>query len=196
MVGTRLCLITPLRFPEDFATALKAALSAGDVASLIIDSGESEIAGNVSRMAADHGVAAIAVGLSAADAFDGVHVETGAADVQKARQAVGGAGIVGAGGVSSRHDAMTIGELLPDYVLFGRLDGDKQPEIHPKALELATWWAQLFEIPAIVMGGADVASVRQAADAGIEFVALRSAVWDHVDGPAAAVTEANRLLIR
>jgi len=51
----------------------------------------------------------------------------------------------------------------------------------------------MFVIPAIVMGGNSLASVSQAADAGIEFVALCRAVFDHPD-PAAAVAEANRLL--
>jgi thiamine-phosphate pyrophosphorylase len=37
------------------------------------------------------------------------------------------------------------------------------------------------------MGGRDLASVSEAAAAGIEFVALSSAVWEHAKGPAAAV---------
>ena len=91
---------------------------------------------------------------------------------------------------------MLLGEALPDYVFFGRLDGDDEPSIHPKALELATWWAELFEIPAMVMGGSDVASVAQADRVGIEFIALRSAVWNHAQGPAAAIAAANEILDR
>jgi thiamine monophosphate synthase len=44
------------------------------------------------------------------------------------------------------------------------------------------------------MGGADLASVRQAHEAGIEFVALGRAVWEHRDGPGTAIAAANRLL--
>jgi thiamine-phosphate pyrophosphorylase len=48
----------------------------------------------------------------------------------------------------------------------------------------------------MVMGGNDIASVAAARDAGIEFVALGSAVWDYPAGPAAAVAAANRILDR
>src|SRR5262249_8743853 len=101
--------------------------------------------------------------------------------------------IVGAGGIRSRHEAMLAGESDPDYVFFGRLDGDTGPMIFDKSLELAAWWSSLFMIPAIVMGGNAVASVRAAAEASIEFVALGRAVFDAAD-PGAAVAEANLLL--
>ena len=195
-MGTRLCIVTPAQLPTDFADQLEAALTEGDVASLIVDSSDSAFVANAARIAVDSSVAAIGVDLAATDHLDGVHIESGADDVRAARSALGTEKIVGAGGVSSRHDAMSVGELLPDYVFFGRVDGDTRPTIHPKALELADWWAQLFEIPAIVMGGSDIASVADAAAAGIEFVALRAAVWNHPQGPAAAVAAANELLTR
>ena len=44
------------------------------------------------------------------------------------------------------------------------------------------------------MGGSSLGSVSEAAEAGIEFVALRRAVWEHAGGPRQAVDEANRLL--
>jgi thiamine-phosphate pyrophosphorylase len=40
------------------------------------------------------------------------------------------------------------------------------------------------------MGGAAIASVKEAAAQGIEFVALSSAVWNHPKGPSAAVADA------
>jgi thiamine-phosphate pyrophosphorylase len=89
---------------------------------------------------------------------------------------------------------MRAGELGPDYVFFGRLDGDSGPEIFPKAFSLAAWWSSLFEIPAVVMGGNRIDSIAAAAAAGVEFACLGTAVWTHPDGPAAAVAEANRVL--
>jgi thiamine-phosphate pyrophosphorylase len=195
-MGTRLCIVTPAQLPNDFADQLAAALSAGDVASLIIDSADQASIDGAASVALKFNVATIGVDVAAAANLDGVHVESGADDARMARSVLGTEKIVGAGGVSSRHDAMTLGELLPDYVFFGRLDGDGQSRIHPRAFELARWWAQLFEIPAIVMGGSDVASVADAAAAGIEFVALRAAVWNHAQGPAAAVAAVNELLTR
>ncbi len=48
--------------------------------------------------------------------------------------------------------------------------------------------------PCIVMGGTDVAGVVAVAETGAEFVALRSAIFDHSAGIAAAIAEANALL--
>jgi thiamine-phosphate pyrophosphorylase len=102
--------------------------------------------------------------------------------------------MVGAGGIRSRHEAMVLAEADPDYLFFGLLDGDREPWIFRRALELAAWWAEVAVIPAMVMGGRSVASVDQAVEAGVEFVALRHAVWDDPRGPAAAVAEANMRL--
>jgi thiamine-phosphate pyrophosphorylase len=120
---------------------------------------------------------------------DGVHVESGLADVLGALDSFRKKKIVGAGNVPSRHDAMELAEAEPDYLFFGRLDGDTDDTIFPRSLELAEWWAEVAVIPSIVMGGRALGSVDEAARAGIEFVALASAVWEHGKGPAAAVAE-------
>jgi thiamine-phosphate pyrophosphorylase len=125
---------------------------------------------------------------------DGVHIDTGMADLASTMERFRGKKIVGAGGLRSRHDAMQAGEREPDYLFFGKLDGDTADTIFPKALDLAQWWSGLFEIPAVVMGGHSTASALEAAEAGIEFIALRTAIWEHPEGPAAAVAEANRIL--
>jgi thiamine-phosphate pyrophosphorylase len=199
----RLCLVTPPALdPAAFPGILKSALGAGDVATLFIggEAGADEqqqIAEVLVVIAQAAGVAALVVNdpwlLERAGA-DGVHIDTGRDDLRAALDRFRGKRIIGAGGIRSRHEAMEFGERDPDYLFFGRLDGDTDDGIFPKALDLAAWWSGLFEIPAVVMGGRALASVSAAAEAGIEFVALRHAVWNHPDGPAAAVAEANRLL--
>lgn len=194
MVRTRLCLIAPAGPSAGFTAILEQALAAGDVASLLFAPADRAEAKAIADVAARHGVAAIAIGGEAYPELDGVHVETGPDGVRTARRALGPDKIVGAGNIRSRHEAMVLGELLPDYVFFGRLDGDDEPSIQPSAFDLAAWWSPLFEIPAVVMGGSEVAGIIEAQEAGIEFVALRNAVWSHSGGPAAAVAEANALL--
>src|SRR6478736_5607943 len=49
---------------------------------------------------------------------DGVHIDSGAADLAEAAAALRRKKIVGAGGVRSRHEAMLAGESDPDYVFF------------------------------------------------------------------------------
>lgn len=200
----RLCLITPPQpAPDRFAPALEAALAAGDVASLIIASeGQSPAAlERIAEVLTPIGQRAGAAVLVLNDTrimgrakADGVHIDTGPADLRAAVGRLSPKYIVGAGGANSRHEAMTLGEAEPDYIFFGRLDGDGQPGVHARALELAAWWAPLFQIPAILMAGSSIDSVREAAGSGTEFVALRRAVWDHPEGPAAAVAAATRLL--
>ncbi len=200
----RLCLITPpLAAPEAFAPALEAALAAGDVASLIVvavGAGPAvmeRVAGALTPLAQRRGVAVLIhndTRIAGHVRADGVHVDSGAEDLRDTVRRLRPERIVGAGALASRHDAMTAGEADPDYVFFGRLDGDDTAAAHPKALELAAWWAPLFRIPAMLMAGNAVDSVREAVVAGVEFVALGRAVWEHPDGPAAAVAAANRLL--
>ncbi|HEY0918550.1 thiamine phosphate synthase [Devosia sp.] len=77
---------------------------------------------------------------------DGLHVTAGAAATRDAIAALQPANIVGVGNVHTRHDAMTLGELGADYLLFGPLTG------HLDAAEraLAQWWAQTMEIPSVL----------------------------------------------
>ena len=195
MTDTRLCLITPPGAIDGFDEALDSALATGKITSLLIAEGpeQARLTAFVA-IAAAHDVAAILTFDREPATGHGVQIDTGLADLKTARADFGGRLIVGAGGIRSRHDAMTFGEVLPDYLFFGRIDGDDEPGIHSKALGLAAWWAELFQIPAIVMGGNSIASVATAAAADIEFVALRRAVWDHPSGSAEAVTQAAAIL--
>ena len=92
--------------------------------------------------------------------------------------------------------ALELGEERPDYIFFGRFGYDTKPEPHARNLALGAWWAQMIEIPCIVMAGSEIASVAAVAATGAEFVALSAAVFaDGVDA-GAAVAEANALLDR
>jgi thiamine-phosphate pyrophosphorylase len=202
-VRCRLCLVTPAHFSAGaFAPRLADALAGGDVASLIITSPTDDpsafqrAVAELVPIANTRGVASVVAGdgrIASRVGADGIHVDSGAEDVAAARESFRKK-IVGAGNIQSRHDAMEIAEADPDYLFFGKLDGDSGDEIFPRALELASWWSSVAVIPAIVMGGSSVASVDAAATNGIEFVALSRAVWEHPRGPAAAVAEASARL--
>lgn len=188
--------------PERLVPLVMAALGGGDVASLIVagDGGRLQaIAEAVAPAAQARGVAVLVhndTRIAGRARADGVHVDSGPADLAAAVEKLRPKMIVGAGGPRTRHEAMVAGESDPDYLFFGRLDGDTGDEIFPKALDLAAWWSSVFVIPAMVMGGRSLASVEQAAREGIEFVALCHAVFDDPRGPAAAVAEANERLAR
>jgi thiamine-phosphate pyrophosphorylase len=200
----RLCLVTPAGADAETFTRLVAdALSGGDVASLII-AAQADDPAALQRaahafvpIAQDAGAAAVLHGdtrIVGRTQADGVLIDTGPADLAAAVAAMRPKRMIGAAGIASRHDALAAGEASPDFLFFGRLDGDSADGIFPKALELAAWWSSVTVIPAIVMGGRTLASVREAARENIEFVALARAVWDDPRGPRAAVAEACELL--
>lgn len=200
----RLVLIAPEGAAgTDFSPRLEAALGAGDVASVIFPGYGMDDAAYQRHLEAcvpiaqAHGVAALAVndtrGFGRTGA-DGLHVDSGTQDVADAIEKAKGQSIVGAGGAETRHRALELGELRPDYIFFGRFGMDTRPEPHKRNLALAEWWAAMVEIPCIVMGGASLAALGQAAATGAEFVALSRAIFDEGTDPAEAVAEANRIL--
>ena len=200
----RLYLVTPRDVDiTTFPAVLDAALAAGDVASLLIaveggsDMARQRIAEILTPIAQARGVAVMVRNDTRAAGrakTDGVHVDTGKADLDAALETFHPDGIVGGGGLATRHEAMEAGETDVDYVFFGDLDRPEFEGGNPRTRELAEWWVPLFEPPVVLLAGNDLASLDAAAATGAEFVALRDAVWTHADGPAAAVAEATRRL--
>ncbi|MDY6961392.1 MAG: thiamine phosphate synthase [Pseudomonadota bacterium] len=196
-------ILPPTEDIEKQAQQLEEALGAGDVATVILpqydrDDQQFQIAAeHIVPIAQAHGAAALIAGDSRTagrSKADGLHFEGSIEDLRDTLAKHTPKMIVGAGGASERHKALEIGEAQPDYIFFGKIEGDIKPEPHPKNLALAEWWASMVEIPCIVMGGNEVASVVAAAETGAEFVALRLAVFEHPEGPAAAIATANALL--
>ncbi len=200
----RLVLIVPDEADaERQASQLQQALSGGDVASVILpqygldDQAFQKRAEALVQITQDAGAAAIISGdsrVAGRAKADGLHMAGSLEELGEAIEKFTPKMIVGAGGATERHAALEIGELRPDYIFFGRFDGDIKPEAHPKNVALAEWWASMIEIPCIVMGGSDAESVVVVAESGAEFVALRDAVFASADGPGAAVAKANALL--
>jgi len=197
-IRCRLCLVTPPAYDAAaFAPRLADALAGGDVATLIITApGDptalQEAAERLVPIAEARGVASLIrndTRIAARSRADGVHIDTGAGDLAAALETFRNKKIVGAGNIHSRHEALELADAEPDYLFFGRLDGDVDDAIFPKALDLAAWWSAVTVIPAVVMGGRALASVEEAAANDIGFVALRAAIWDDRRGPAAAVAE-------
>lgn len=98
---------------------------------------------------------------------DGLHIS--GADLEATREAVEALRpkmIVGVGDVTSRDEAMSLGELEVDYILFGPLSG----AITPAERDMARWWAETMEIPSVLC---DPQASFDAYDAeGCEFIGL------------------------
>jgi len=200
----RLVLIVPHQDDADRqAKDLEAALAGGDVASVILpqygldDQAFQKRAEALVELIQAAGAAALISGDSRVAGrikADGLHLGGDLTELEETIEKFVPKMIVGSGGAADRHQALAIGELRPDYIFFGKLDGDIKPEAHPKNLALGEWWASMIEIPCIVMGGTDPASALAVAQTGAEFVALKGAVFSNPKGPAAAVAEVNAIL--
>ncbi len=118
---------------------------------------------------------------------DGLHVHGGLAELKAATSALKPDFIVGAGDIASRHDAMSKGELGPDYLFFGPLSGPRDPEQR----EMARWWAEIMELPSVL---SDPAATAESATAeGGEFIGLGDSLWGAPEGVTArlaAITKA------
>lgn len=188
----------------DAAARLGDALAGGDVAAVIIeqDAERADLAAFQSfaaplvAAAQAAGAAAIIAGDSRALGrlkADGLHLGPERRDVDEQVKHANGRYSVGASAGQSRHEALEAGEARPDYVFFGRFDGDTHDDAHPASLRFSEWWATIIEIPCIVMGGRSVGSIAAIAATGAEFAALSRAVLE-ASSPMQAVREANALL--
>ena len=192
----RLMLFSPrIEDAESFVAPLRDALSAGDVASVVV-----EIAGADARvivnalkllapivqskgaalLVADHPESVARGGADGVHMSDPAMLQT-ALDLVKSKDR-----IVGVGGLKLRDDAMTAAEKGVDYVLFGerRPNGSFPPLA--SVIERASWWAEIFEMPCVAFAP-DFDAIDDLAATGAEFVAFGEPAWTHEAGPASAV---------
>lgn len=187
--AARLYLLVP---PRIDAATLGAALDGGDVGCVLLTAADTD-SGALVRTAQDREVAALVPDdpkLVQRLGADGVHLGPGHT-VKAARAALPDDRIVGAACATSRHEAMLAGEAGADYVAFAGRAGDPEASADP---EILRWWQTMMTLPCVAMGAIGLGDTGDMARAGADFVALGEAVWDHPDGPGAAVAEANRQL--
>jgi len=203
--GCRLYLVTPPAFdPQRFRDALTQALDAGDVACVQLRL--KEAADDDIRRACDilqpiaqrRGVAFLLndrPDLAAPAGCDGVHVGQEDAPYEEARRLLGADRIVGVTCHDSRHLAIDAAEAGADYVAFGAFfPTTTKPSRYRASLDLLAWWSEVMTVPSVAIGGITPQNCAPLVAAGADFLAVVSAVWDHPDGPDAAVRDFNRAI--
>jgi thiamine-phosphate pyrophosphorylase len=191
----RLYLFTPLLYdPAGFARELDAALSAADIAAVLLRLAEVDERGLIERakMAAAivqrRDVALLIdgrAGIVARAGADGAHLY--GIDVFAAALALlKPERIAGAGGLRSRHDAMLAAEANADYLMFGEPDGRGWRQQFEDVRERLEWWADLLELPCIGYAGS-LDEVGPLARTGADFIALGDWIWTYPQGAAAAI---------
>jgi thiamine-phosphate pyrophosphorylase len=90
---------------------------------------------------------------------------------------------------------MEAGEAGADYVAFGSFHPTITKEVRHRAEPaILSWWATMFELPSVAIGGITPANARPLVDAGADFLAVSAGVWAHPQGEAAAVKALAALL--
>jgi len=204
--GCRLYLITPPRLDDlhAFAETLAAALDAGDVACVQlrlknVDDANILRAADALRPVAERYGAAFIMNdrpdLAVRADCDGVHVGQEDAPYAEARAAVGSDRIVGVTCHDSRHLAIEAADAGADYVAFGAFYPTATKE--PKSCadpEILRWWSDIMVVPCVAIGGITVENCLPLVEAGADFLAVSTGVWNHPAGSAAAVREFARIL--
>ena len=183
----QLYLISPLEVGGGFSDRLARALDAGPVAAFQlrlkgVDQHEAaRLAEPLQRICAEREVAFIvndSIALAKRLGADGVHLGQSDGDPREARDVLGPQAQIGVTCHDSRHLAMAAGEAGADYVAFGAFhETTTKPSEYRPERSILSWWATLFEIPCVAIGGITPANARRLADAGADFVAVCNAVW-------------------
>jgi thiamine-phosphate pyrophosphorylase len=134
------------------------------------------------------------VGLAKRLDADGVHLGQSDGDPRDARSVLGPSKQIGITCHASRHLAMEAGEAGADYVAFGAFyPTTTKPSEHRPDPSILSWWASLFEMPCVAIGGITPDNAAPLVAAGADFIAVCQAVWG-ADDPAKSVARFDALL--
>jgi len=122
---------------------------------------------------------------------DGVHCEAGTDPINGGENAH--SLMIGYGNIRDRHQAMLLGESGADYLMFGKLGLDNHLEPHPRNLRLASWWAELMEVPCLVQAGSDSDMLPALVATGAEFILIEEMIFGKAN-PCAALIHLNDCL--
>ena len=194
----RLYLATPpVDDPQALLGVLPDLLNAADIAAVLLRLKPSDPRTLISRIKAlapaiqDKGAALLLDGhvdLVARAGADGAHL-SGLEAFEEALPTLKPDRIAGVGGLTTRHDSMTAGELGADYVLFGEPDQKGQRPSMAAICERLQWWDEVFELPSVGFAGT-LEEVGAFAAAGADFVLAGDFIWTASEGPLAALRAA------
>ena len=198
----RLYLATPeVDDPAGLIGSLPGLLAAADIAAVLLRLKSTDQRSMIARAKA---IAPVVQSSDAALLLDG-HVElvaragadgahlTGIAALEDALPSLKPDRIAGLGGLATRHDSMTAGELGADYVLFGEPDAKGQRPSVEAIAERLGWWAELFEPPCVGFAASREEAYEFAA-AGADFVLVGDFIWADPRGAAAALEDVEQAI--
>ena len=207
---SRLYLISPPEINlDDFTDMFEQALKGGDVAcfQLRLKNQAGEAASDENILTSCHRLIPIAHAHNVAflvndrpdiakqAGADGVHIGQDDMPYTETRNLLGENAIIGVTCHDSRHLAMVASEAGADYVAFGAFypTQTKTPKFSADK-ELLSWWQETMEPPCVAIGGITIDNAEPLLEAGADFIAVSSGIWNYVDGPQKAVKAFNKLM--
>ncbi|AEI37759.1 MAG: thiamine phosphate synthase [Zymomonas mobilis subsp. pomaceae] len=198
-----LYLISPPEIDASFTDRLAKAFDGGPVSAFqlrlkgINEHAIARLAEPLQKLCEERDVAFIindSVSLAKRLGADGVHLGQGDGDAAEARVILGPSAQIGVTCHNSRHLAMEAGEKGADYVAFGAFYPTTSKEVrHYAKPEILSWWATLFELPSVAIGGITTANAGVLVKAGADFIATCAGVWKAEEGETKAVENFNAL---
>lgn len=127
---------------------------------------------------------------------DGVHVGQDDTPYRDAQRIMGTEAVVGVTCKASRHLAITAADQGADYVAFGAFfqSATKADAVTCATTEILQWWSELMVVPCAAIGGISQQNCGPLVAAGVDFLAVISAVWDHPKGPGEAISEFENII--
>jgi thiamine-phosphate pyrophosphorylase len=206
----RLYIVSPPEIVLDaFAKTLEAVLDAGDVGAFQLrlkDATDKEIREAVRVLmpiCRARGTAFILndrVDIAAEMEVDGVHLGQEDMPVEEARRILGKERVIGVSCHDSSHLAMEAGDHGADYVAFGAFypTKSKTPENLAKygtpTKDILEWWTTYTLLPCVAIGGMQPQNCGPLVEAGADFIAAITSVWEHPKGAEEAVKEFNQAI--
>jgi len=194
----RLYLATPpVDDPQAVLGVLPGLLKEADIAAVLLRLKPSDPRTLLSRIKAlapaiqDNGAALLLDGhadLVARAGADGAHLSSLEA-FEEALPTLRPDRIAGVGGLATRHDSMTAGELGTDYVLFGEPDEKGERPSMQAICDRLQWWDEVFELPSVGFAGT-LEEVSAFAKAGADFILAGDFIWTATEGPLASLRAA------
>ena len=118
----------------------------------------------------------------------GVHIGSSDGSIQQARKIAPADFIIGASCYDSRHLAIQAAEDGADYISYGAFfpSKTKVSQGNPTP-EIISWSAEILDLPIVAIGGIDNTNCKILVDAGADFLAVISYVWQNPAGVEIAI---------
>ena len=204
-----LYLITPPQVGEGFASGLAAALDAGigtpaEVACVQLrlkgasDDAVLRAADALRPVCEARGVGFLLndrADLAKRCGADGVDIGQSDGTVAEARAILGPDADIGVTCHGSLHLAIEAAEAGADYVAFGAFFETSTKVVeHAADIEVLAGWAQMTTVPCVAIGGITPENCGPLAATGADYLAVSGGVWNHPEGPVAAIAAFARSL--